>query len=253
MKISYIDKYSWKCLLGKMARDICEYDRYATWMVGKRRNIVIFDELKNSDIIWLKEYVPFNFHYFSFDDVVVLKNAFKVLKSKGDSGFLDLSKTLYPSGKKYRGLRNRLNRIDKLDIEVLDYYRDINDVKIFIEQWRENYSDKYFRDNSGKNLYFYMNNFHNECINSFCYNGNELVALGTLSNRGRYSSYIVGKALYKKNPILSELIDFSLYEKANNLNIEYVMLGFSSNKSLLRYKEKFPGLNNHIEYSGKVK
>jgi len=251
---SYIDKYSWRCLLGKMAKNITETDTYATWTVNKTRHIIIFKSLEDKDLDWIEQYIPCNFHYFSTADTELLKSRFKIIRSKGMSVMLELDKTLNPTGKRYRGIRNKINRFKTLQLSVLDNYKDFNDIKNFIINWRENYAEKYFRDNSGKNLHFYMNDFHYNCISSFCYDDDKIMACGTLSPpKNGYSAYIIGKALYKENPILSEFIDFSLYKKAYELGTRFVTLGFSSNKGLLLYKQKFPGLTTYVEYSGTIK
>lgn len=251
---SYIDKYSWKCLLGKMSKEIKEEERYATWMVNKVRHIVLFCRFEENDFEWLSKYVPFNFHYFSPKDLEVIGKKFKVEKSKCSSVGLELDKTLNPVGKKNRGLRNKINRMEKLDIEVLNNFKSISDVEQFVKHWSDFYSLKYFRDYSGKNLHFYSNNFHKDCINSFCYLDNKLVAYGTLSPPvNGHSIYIIGKAFYKINPILSEFLDFSLYKKGYELGTRFVQTGRSSNKEILKYKQKFPGAVDCIEYEGRVK
>ena len=250
--IGYIDRYSWKCLLGKMSRNIEENDLYATWTVGKVRHVDLFQPLKDLDI--LKSLVPFNFHYFSQDDLDFISSQFRVKKSKCASICLDLEKTLNPTGKKYRGLRNRINRMKKLDIEVLDNYKNIEDIEGFVDYWSDHYSLKYFRDYSSKNLFFYKSNFHLGCVNSFCYEKDKLVAYGTASpSVNEYSVYIIGKAFYEENPILSEFLDFSLYRKLYKSGGRYVNLGGSFTKKLLAYKSKFPGAQKFIEFEGKIK
>ena len=136
----------------------------------------------------------------------------------------------------------------------MDNYRKFSDIEEFIKTWRNDYSDKYFRDNSGKNLHFYKNNFHDRCISSFCYKNNKLIALGTISPPiNNASSYVIGKALYKEHPVLSEFIDYKLYEKAKNLGAKFLTLGDSTTKGLLKYKKKYLGSIEHFEYFGKVK
>lgn len=248
---SFLDRQSWKCLLGKMSKNIEQKETYATWTVYKRRHVVIFENIQDPKIF--EKLVPFNFHYFTEKNVKKLKEAYKIKSKKEKSVMLDLEKTLNPSGKKYRGLRNRINRFKKLDIEVLNDYKDIEDIEDFVETWSNKYSLKYFRDNSGKNLHFYKHNFHKPCINSFCYYNGKLVAYGTFScPHDGYSSFMIGKALYDVNPVLSEFVDYSLHKKAYELGAKYVLLGCSSTKGLLKYKKKFPGVINYIEYSGKV-
>lgn len=247
---SYIDHDSWHCLLGKMSKNIIKTDIYASWTVNKTNHVVIF---QTNNFSWIDQHVPCNFHYFSKQDIEILQSRFKVSKTQSPSVILDLEQTLNPVGKKYRGLRNRINRFENQEIEVLDDYKDFSDIEKFITEWRNEYSLKYFRDNSGKNRFFYFCDFHKNCINSFCYSGDKLVAIGTISNpKSGFSSYIVGKALYKENPVLSEFIDFSLYRKAYNVGARYVNMGFSSNKGLLQYKDKFPGLTHYNEFYGKI-
>lgn len=175
----FIDKYSWRCLLGKMSKSIEETEDFGKWEVNGKKHLVLFKPLENLD--WIEKYVPFGFHYFSDEDLKLIKTKFKVKRNKCVSICLNLEETLNISGKKHRGIRNRINRCEKENFEILDNYRSIEDVKTFVNEWRDKYSLKYFRNYSGKNTYFYSNNFHKDCINVFIYK--EKLWLTELSRR----------------------------------------------------------------------
>lgn len=255
--MKFIDKYSWKCMLGKMSRNIEENEIYAKWSVFGKKHIVLFRDLIEGDLEWIEKEVPFNFHYFSEEDIRLIKTKFKIKRSKLKSIYLNLNETLEIHGKKHRGIRNKINQCKKRNFEILSDYKDIKDIEKFIDIWSDNYSLKYFRDFSSKNLHFYKNNFHKDCINMFIYD-NELIAYGSISPVvNKKSTYIIGKALYNLKDLssytgLSEFLDLSLYKKANEKGTIYVNLGASFSKNLLEYKSKFPGTYDFIEYEGKV-
>lgn len=259
MKVSFADKYSWKCMLGIMSRDIEENEKYAKWRVGKKQHVVFFDNIKEKDVEEIKELVPFSFHYIGEDDVALLKKHFVVKRSKLPSVYLDLEKTLDLAGRKNKAIRQKYNRIDKLGIEIESDFRKIEDVEAFVKRWSgvdELYADKYFQNHSGKNKFFFSNGFHRDCINVFLYRDDVLLGYGILSppNEKGFSNYVLGKALYADVPVsgLSEYLDLTLYKKGWESGVRFVNLGASFTKPLLEYKRKFLGQTEFLEYEGKV-
>lgn len=253
IKNSFINKQSWKCLLGPRAIILEENDLYALWEVNNKRHVALFSSLNKKNISKLKIQCPFNFHYFSKEDVEMLKLKYNLSSSRNLSTSIDLKKCFDVVGKKNRGLRNKINRIKKMEVNVVENFKNIGDVEEFIKGWRNNYSDKYFRDHSGKSLQYYKNNNHLSNINCFCYKDNKLVAIGTVSRpENGTCSYIIGKALYKQIPLLSEFLDYYLYERVSREGAKKIHLGVSFTKNLLSYKNKFTGSENFYEFFGKV-
>jgi len=243
----YINKKSWKSFLGKMAKNIIEADDYAQWNVGNKKSLVIF-----SDNVDFKEHLPFKFYYFTEKQMELVKD-YNVSKNLIRSSCFDLKKLLNFSGKSYRGIRNKLNRCSNLNLEILDNYKSIDDIKQFSNYWSDNYSTKYFRDFSARNVIFYERGYHNDCINVFIYYNNLLVAYGTAFD----GVYVLGKALYNPNfngiISLSEFLDFEIYKRIYESGNDYVNIGYSSTKGLKEYKEKFPGYFEIKEYLGEIK
>lgn len=241
---SFIDKASWKCLLGAQAKNIEVGHKYAKWEVSGKTNLVIFSEKYNLD-----KFRPFKFHYFSENKVTELKEKYEVRTSKIHSVCFELEKVLDIDGRKFKNIRTRINRCVGLGLELNRDFKKLEDIDEFFTTWRAEYSDKYFWDFSGKNKMFYKNGWHKDLNNIFIYNGDKLVAVGSYSDY----SYAIGKALYNEISGLSEFLDYSLYVDAYNRGIKVLNLGMSSNKRLLEYKKKFNGAFELIEYSGEVK
>lgn len=258
MKISFADRHSWRCMLGVMSRDIVETDKYAKWRVGKKQHVVFFDNLKEDDLDIVRELCPFSFHYIGENDVKLLGKYFRIKKSKLPSVYLDLEKTLDLSGRKNKNIRQKYNRVSKLGIEIEDNFRKFEDIEKFVKRWSsvdEIYADRYFRNLSGKNKYFFSNGFHKDCFNIFLYGGEKLLGYAVLSPpKEGFSTYIIGKALYADIEVggLSEFLDISIYKKGWKNGVKYVNLGASFTKPLLKYKQKYSGGNDFLEYEGKV-
>ena len=246
--IGYIDGYSWRCLLGPMSKNIEVNDNFAKWMVNGTTHVVLLKRLS----IDIGKFVPFNFYYFAPEDVELLKTKYKIQRSKNISICLEIEKVIELSGKKYKHIRNSLNKIEKLNLKILDNYKDFNDVCILVDKWSETSGEKYFRNFSGKSKYFYKNNWHIGCINVFCYDGDDLIACGSLSPviDGK-SIYIIGKSLITY-PGSSEFLDFTLYRKAVEMGCKLVNMGKCSNNGLFKYKSKFKGSFENLSYDGKV-
>ena len=253
--MSFLNKYTFRCLLGPRSKDVHIIDDMYFWKVGDRKHFGTSRTLLECDIDLLKSkhYYPFSFHYLSVENTAILKSNFQISKSKDKCVIVDIT-DLSLKGGKFKKVRQAINKCKENDFEILDNFKKIEDVEQMLDEWSNNYTDKYFRDFSGKNLFFYKNNFHKNCNNIFIYHKNDLVSFGSLSpNNNGKSSYIIGKALYKRFRGLSELTDIELYKKAFDKGIFIINMGRSSNKRLHFYKSKFPTLKEEVCYSGKIK
>ena len=241
MTSNFINHQSFKCLLGPQSKEVTIHDNLFLWKVGKKQHFAIQGDLNNNHIAILKNYAPSNFHYISQSNLDFLKQYFSVDKGKNTSIVLDIQDLSF-KGKKYSSIRHCLNRCQNI-FTLEPNYRNILDVKNLINEWSDQYTEKYFRDNSGKNTYFYKNNFHQNLISLFVYQENNLVAFGSLTQPDvdGYSSYALGKALYKRHYGLSEFADIELYKLGQQAGVKYVNMG-AATKGLLDYKTKF----NHI-------
>lgn len=245
--IIYTNKQTWRCMLGKRSVNIIDRDGICYWEVGKNRNIVIYRDLIESDIEYLKSIIPFKFYYFDESNLVLLNRVGKVDKSKKRSVEVDIRDISYV-GKKYSNIRHAINRANNLGVRIIDNL-NIDDLRKMIKNWDNVMGERYFQNHSGKTLWFYENNWHIDCLNIFCYIGNEMVSFGTLSREG--ASYIAGKALCDKYYGLSEFTDYLLYKRGQKIGIEKVNMG-QAEKGLLKYKMKFPGATEIIHYNGIV-
>lgn len=251
--MTFINKHSFKCLLGPMAKDIQMADDVYFWRVNKKRHFCTSKTFSNNDINILREYGSSNFHYMTPENVAILKQYFEIKRSKDRSIILDIEDLSFYGGK-YKKIRQSINRCNKNKFELLDNFKDISDIINMIEEWSNEYTDKYFRDFSGKNTFFYKNNFHKDCFNLFVYHESDLVSFGTLSpSVGNESSYIIGKALYKRIVGLSEFTDVELYKIAAKKGVNKINMGRASNKRLQFYKSKFPNSQEEVCYGGSIK
>lgn len=246
---SFINSYSYKCLLGPQSKNAKIIGNLACWTVGKKHhftNIALFDQ---NDIGYLKAFGPANFHYLSEDNMLLLKQSFKVQRIKLNSCCIEMDKLLYV-GRKYHNIRGAINKNKRLNLTIQDNYNKIEDVKEMLSEWSNVIAQKYFRDFSGKNYFFYKNNFHIGCNNIFVYDQDKLIAFASLSP-GEYSSYIIGKALFNRYVGLSEFADDLAYQKAILNGTKIVNLG-QSKGNIASYKDKFPGSFNIIHYDGNI-
>jgi hypothetical protein len=248
--INYITRQSFRCLLGVQSKDVQILDNLFLWKVGKKQHFGVEGDLTSDNIDNLKKIAPSNFHYLNESNLAILKNNFKVDKAKNLSVILDIGDLSF-GGATGKSIRHSLNRAKKENFTLENNYRKIEDVKNLIEEWSNDYTAKYFRDNSGKNYYFYKNNFHLGLISLFVYKENNLVAFGTLSQPIEgYSSYVLGKALWKRHFGLSEFADVELYKLGQTAGISQVNMGLAKG-NLLDYKSKFPHIKE-IHYDGSI-
>lgn len=247
--MTFINQYSFKCLLGKQSKDVQITDDIFMWKVGKKQHFATNKDLTLVDLPLLQSIAPTNFHYLSESNMLFLKQHFQLHKVKNVSIIIDIQDLSF-SGKANSSIRYCLNRCkDQFTVET--NFRDIKDVEKLIEEWSNDYTQGYFRDHSGKNTYFYRNNFHQECINLFLYHAADLVAFGTLTPpQNGISSYVIGKALYKRHYGLSEKADVELYKLGQAAGVKEANLGQAS-KGLLSYKTKFSH-KKETHYDGSI-
>ena len=247
--MGFINEQSFKCLLGAMSKNVIIYNDMYMWQVKSKQHFCTAKKLSINDLDYLKGIIPFNFHYLSEENMLFLKQNFKVSRDKIESIVLNIS-DLTLSGSKYKKIRNAYNYCEKQNFTILNEFKSIDDVKTMIRDWSDNYSDKYFRNMSGKNLFFFRSGYHERCINIFIYSDNQLLSYGSLSQPiDGESTYIIGKALYKRCHGLSEYTDLKLYELAQSLGIKRINMG-QALKGLMFYKSKFPGSMEEISYHG---
>jgi hypothetical protein len=249
--MGFINKYSYKCLLGKFSKNINDLNNIYSWTVHQKRDLATCKQLTEDDLEYISSMIPLNFHYLSESNLLFLKKHFNLRRTRNTSIILDIT-DLSLQGHKMKNVRYSFNRCSKNTFEICDNFKDIKDVQIMIDEWANNYTDKYFRNFSGKNVHFFKNDFHKDCINIFVYDNKDLISFGSISPViNGTSTYIIGKALYKRYYGLSEWTDIMLYKKAQMYGIEKVNMGRAL-KTLYFYKNKFPGSVEHIEYDGTI-
>jgi hypothetical protein len=249
--MTFIDSYSWKCLLGPQAKEIKAENEIYTWKVGKRTHLATSKQFSETDLSALYACSPCNFNYLNKDNIDFLKKYFEISTARDRSVIVPLTDFSLEGGE-FKKTRQAVNKAKKYNLTLEHNYRNLKDVEDMIEDWSTNYTDKYFRDFSGKNYFFYKNNFHLECTNIFLYNQNELVAYSSLSpHQDGKCSYIIGKALYKKFPGISELADVLAFQHAAQQGATKVDMG-QAPKNLLTYKMKYPNAYVEVNYDGKI-
>ena len=248
--MTFITPQSYKCLLGVQSKNILERDQIFSWTVGKKQHFSTCRNLQINDLSLLQSLAPSNFHYLNQNNLDFLKTHFKVDRSKSTSIILDINDLTF-SGNQFKNVRHCLNKCGKNELSLEANFRKLEDVKKLIEEWSNDYTAKYFRDFSGKNYFFYKNNFHQDLINLFVYHQNDLIAFGTLSQPvDGISSYVIGKALYKRMYGLSEFADVELYKLGQVAGVSQINMGRAPGK-LLDYKTKFKH-TKEITYDGSI-
>lgn len=247
----FMNKQSWKCLLGPMAKNICENNNIFTWTVGKKQHFVSARALNYRDIPLISSLIPCNFYYLSHFNFIFLSKFFKISKSYEPEIIIPIS-NLSLNGRKFHGIRNAINKCKKYNITLHENLNNIDDLHDMLEKWSDTLGDKYFQNRSGKNKYFYKNNLHKDCINLFCYKDSSLISFATLSRpNNKESSYIIGKALSIHYPGLSEFTDIEIYKKALLYGTDKINLA-GGGKNLIKYKSKFPNAYTIMAYDGTI-
>lgn len=242
MYVPYIDRYSAKCMLGKLSKNIRQEGSVLSWESQGRKNIVLIDD--EVDLGVLSRIGGANFHYLSGETLEIMRANFRVKASARKSVVQQITQNF--SGKKNRRFRNYLNRYAKLSVEP--ELRKVSDLSDMLREWSSGMGAKYFRNMCTKNKFFIENGFHKGCKNVFVYNGEALVSFGVLSpiKDGR-CSYIIGKALSHIYPGLAEFTDLMAYK---GIGGEFMVNLGQGEGGLLAYKMKFPGAFIQTHYDG---
>lgn len=236
----FIDKYSWKVFLSTCAKNITDQNGIFHWTIYNRRQVVSDRPIIISDIEYLKQLVPFNFFYFSKNNIDLLKQSgFSVQCKKNPSVVIPISNLDF-AGSQYKKIRQSVNKAKKYNLTLENNFRKYDDVLIFLQKWKETCGDKYFQARIGKNKYLLKQNLHQDCRNIFLYDKDDLVSFAVLSpSTNGLSAYIAGKALCLQYPGLSEFTDVEAYKLVQK-DTTQVNLG-GGGKPLRKYKMKFPG------------
>jgi len=239
--MSYVDEYSWRGLYGPQAKDIIQTKDMATWTVQNKRKGVLFSNDIDTNL-------PNKIFYATKEQVKIISQKHKIKKERIHSVCYELQKVVNISGKKNRGLRNRINRYED-KIKILNNFQHIDDIIEFCDIWKNDYSLKYFANYVGRNRFFYDSNYHKDCFNVFLYDDSRLIGMGTAS----LNTYIIGKALYKEYTGLSEFLDLMVYRKVYKNGGKIINLGMSGTSGLTDYKKKFPSAFIQEEYNVTIK
>ena len=245
---SWVNKYSWKSFLSKLTKEINQGNGFYWFKIRNTLQVLKDRPLNSSDLDFLDDLAPFNFFYFSEEDIKLLENRFKIKKSKDPDIGIRLD-CLNFSGRDYRDIRNYINRYSNR-FQIRDDFDNIDDIFKMIKRWNDTCGKKYFQVRSGKDKYFFINKFHHDCINLFIYDKNDLISYAILSP-GENGSYIIRKALCLDYPGLTEFTDIEIYKKAAANGVKVVNLGGGSS-NVRKYKKKFPGSFENPTYDGKV-
>ena len=252
--MKYINKYSWKSFLSSQSKAVLEKDGIFCWKTRKNNQLSADHPLTPADLPTLISLAPFNFFYFTAEDVAFLKdNGFSVSARKDPDITIPI-KDINLAGRKYKDIRNSINKCIKQNFSIQHYFNDYKDILEMLRLWSSTSGSRKFQDRSGKHKYFFSNNLHKDCINVFVYDKDKLIAFAVISpgdDRGN-ASYVIGKALNIYFPGLSEYTDNLAYKLAEAAGIEYVSLG-GGDKSMRNYKMKFPGAMALESYDGTAK
>lgn len=250
----FIDKYSAKCLLGPMSKDFSVHGEICTWKVKNTNHFSICGghELNLEDLDYLRQFGSLNFHYLSdLNCSFLTKNLAKVKKERLTSYIIGINEINY-SGNKNKTIRNYMNRYGHL--QILDDYKQKKDLGIMLNEWADTLGEKYYWSFHGKTKYFLENNFHSGCDSVFVYDGDKLVSFGVASPvENCYCSYVIGKALSKTYPGLSEFTDMKLYEKVFAKYGRFEINLGKAEGGLVFYKKKFSNSKEELCYAGNVK
>lgn len=249
-EVPFVTPEASRCMLGKLSHEVVLQDGVLSWQSrGKNHVIIVNDDLNTEAMNRLKEIKHANFHYLSRTSLDRISSEFVTKKQRGWSVVLDICSMDFV-GKRNRRFRNYLNRYSKF--QNSDVLRGgLKDLEIMLKKWSGGLGDKYFRNMSGKNLYFVKQGYHEGCENLFVYDGDCLVSFGIVSPvRDRKTSYIIGKALSDTYPGLAEFTDLAMYKRLlENHGSFSINLG-QGEGGLLSYKMKFPGARKQEHFHG---
>lgn len=251
--MNYIDEYSWKSFLSVQAKNIQEINNgFYLWEMKGVKQLVKSRNLELNDIDFIKSLGVCNFFYFPKEDIDLLKKqGIKITSRKDPEAVIPIEKIEF-KGRKYHGIRSALNKANKLNLTIENELRNIEDLKQMLKIWSDTSGEKYFQDRSGKHMFFFKNEFHKGCLNTFVYLEDKLVGFAVISPpKNGFCSYVIGKALCIPYPGLSEYIDVIAYKEAQKVGGKLINLG-GGGKNLIKYKSKFPGAYLLPTYDGKI-
>lgn len=252
--LKYLNKHSYLSFLSSAAKDLVHDGDFHSWKIQGRRQLSCDVEITEENIDVLEKFCPTNMFYLSPEEVVLIKSQFIITnKTKYEDVVVNLE-SLNFVGNKHKDIRNYLNRYFKMDLEICSDFKNIEDVKIMLNRWSETLGGKYFQDRSGKNLFFFKNGFHHDCHNILIYNKGSLIAFAVVSPvQNEHCSYIIGKALCKDYPGISDFCDVLAFEVAYFAGAKTISMGGGSNKYKLKFSSARLQENYNLKIVGKKK
>lgn len=239
------DDLAWKTFLSSLATEISEIDGICYWRINGRYQIIFKRPIKETDLDILRDITPkFNTFYLTNDDIVLLKQVYKVKRVK-EACVVNPIENFSLVGRNYSQIRTSINKNIIRNFEILEDYKNYDDFYKMTERWDETCGNRHFRSRIGKNRYFYKEGFHRDGYSIFVYDKDNLIGYGTLSkpDNNFISSYVAGKALCHDYKGISEYIDVLLFTKGIKCGIKEVNTG-GGNKNVINYKMKYP--NSYI-------
>lgn len=237
----FINQYSGKTFLSKVAKDLTFTDDFMSWKIQGRQQVICAQEITENNIETLTNFLPTNMFYLTPPEFDLIKSKFKIAnKTKENNVVVDLEQLTF-SGKHHKDIRNYINRCKNLNLSIESELKKPEDLRVMVARWSETLGEKYFQDRSGKNVFFIESNFHKDCHNIFIYDQDRLIAFAILSPvEDEHCSYIIGKTLCKDYPGITEYCDFVAFETAVLAGAKKISLGGGS-PNLIKYKLKFQG------------
>lgn len=180
------------------------------------------------------------------------KSKGKQLLSKIDEEFIKLP------GDKYHEFRETRNKYNKI-VEIKNEPNSIEEIDALIDIWDKNRGAKYgWQRHSGYDRNFFHKFFQQEKDNLFSYFfyiDNKLVGysiVSKLSNNGINFNYVIRKndTSYRNLCLYIDLKTFTLMFE--ELKQSFIVNWGSSDKGILKYKKKFPVLQEDVVYFCKV-
>lgn len=191
------------------------------------------------------------FHYLSERNLRFISAQCKTTKTRHLSTEIRLPE-LTLNGRDRSSLRYCINRASRYNFTIERQFRKIEDVEELLKEWSAVLAPKYFRNYSGKNLYFFKNGWHKDCIGLFLYDDDRLVSFAVSSVIGEHSVYIIRKALCNRYYGLTEFTDMLMFWMVKSAGGKVIDMGQTKN-GLLFYKSKFPGSSQYSYYDGSIK